>query len=344
MIERVAVIGSGIAGLACARTLQRKGREVTVFDKGRNVGGRAGTRLTDGHRFDHGAQFFTVADPRFYRLVDELTTQGVVAPWIAEPSHDRSPRLVGTPSMRQVPQEMAVGLNVNQSTEVTGLVREASGSWTLRTESTSHDTTRPEKGRPTQTSFGPFDAVVTTAPAPQSARLLKHVAPEVSTRLGEARYAPCWALMVGFERPVPCGFDYRECPSGPISWLARMSSKPGNPTTPDCWTAHASVDYSLSQLEAPAESVRQELLQHFLRLVQFEPSTSGAPAAPRPTPSLVRVHRWRYAKVEQSLDTNFLWDNDQRIGIAGDFCLGPRVECAFLSGLALGRHLLTTPS
>jgi renalase len=41
---RVAVIGAGIAGAACAGALQGCGVDVTMFDKSRGVGGRMSTR------------------------------------------------------------------------------------------------------------------------------------------------------------------------------------------------------------------------------------------------------------------------------------------------------------
>ena len=43
----VGVIGAGMAGLACARELAAKGFEVTVFDKGRGLGGRTATRRAE---------------------------------------------------------------------------------------------------------------------------------------------------------------------------------------------------------------------------------------------------------------------------------------------------------
>ena len=39
-----AIIGAGIAGLACAQKLKQAGRSVKLFDKGRGPGGRMSTR------------------------------------------------------------------------------------------------------------------------------------------------------------------------------------------------------------------------------------------------------------------------------------------------------------
>ena len=44
---KIAVIGAGIAGLACAEALAAKGSDVTLFDKGRRAGGRMSTRLVE---------------------------------------------------------------------------------------------------------------------------------------------------------------------------------------------------------------------------------------------------------------------------------------------------------
>ena len=42
--KRIAVVGAGIAGAACAASLQQAGVQVTLFDKSRGVGGRMSTR------------------------------------------------------------------------------------------------------------------------------------------------------------------------------------------------------------------------------------------------------------------------------------------------------------
>src|SRR3989338_4697753 len=53
--KKIAVIGAGIAGLACAYELQKAGHEVIVYEKEGQVGGRMASRVKEGFVFDIGA-------------------------------------------------------------------------------------------------------------------------------------------------------------------------------------------------------------------------------------------------------------------------------------------------
>ncbi|MGH9692322.1 MAG: protoporphyrinogen oxidase [Candidatus Acidiferrales bacterium] len=67
----VAVIGAGIAGLACAYRLQQLGVPVTLFEAEERAGGLVGTTAKDGFLFESGPQSFQATAP-ILSLVREL--------------------------------------------------------------------------------------------------------------------------------------------------------------------------------------------------------------------------------------------------------------------------------
>ena len=66
----VAVVGAGLAGLACARELTRCGLEVRVLEGSDAVGGRVRTDHVDGFTLDRGFQVLNTAYPELGRVVD----------------------------------------------------------------------------------------------------------------------------------------------------------------------------------------------------------------------------------------------------------------------------------
>ena len=71
----VIVIGAGLAGLQCARHLQRAGRTVTVLEASDGVGGRVRTDVVDGFRLDRGFQVLLTAYPEIKTEVDLVKLQ-----------------------------------------------------------------------------------------------------------------------------------------------------------------------------------------------------------------------------------------------------------------------------
>lgn len=99
---------------------------------------------------------------------------------------------------------------------------------------------------------------------------------------------------------------------------------------PSTWVAHASVSWSRTHLEADAAEVAPALLEAFAEALGLDV----------PPPLHLAAHRWRFAKVETALGEPCLHDPGLGIGACGDWCVGPRVEAAFLSGLAMAERAL----
>ncbi len=372
---RTLVVGAGVSGLTVARTLHDHGLPVMVADKGRAPGGRLATRESrdaDTRRFDHGAQYFTARSPVLRRYVASWIAQGVVAPWegrlirVAEEGRrsadDGGPRFVGVPGMRALAEHLAADLPVHQGVRVTGLQATAEG-WRVETEGGS--------GGDVAALREPFHRVALALPPDQAAALLDGVDDALAARCREAGVAPCWAalltLPLGASGPE-ADFDGAFLPGNPLSWMARDSSKPGRPDDADRWVLHAGPEWSAAHLEDDPEVVARALAAAFADLTGADWSVPPT-AADGPLPDAIRhleAHRWRYALPVEPVEALWLGsdaphyqapptqvdafgtDEPAATGAGGglfccgDWCGGPRVEGAFLSGAALVGHLLRT--
>ena len=303
---RIAIVGAGMAGLSCGQRLSRLGHEVRLFDKGRGPGGRMATRrMEDGGttlHFDHGAQYFTARDPRFVEQVAHWEASGVAARWAAAGDD----AWVGTPAMNAPLKAMAGELGVQFGTRIEQLVRDGEG-WQIDGE-----------GAPDAR----FDAVLVAVPAEQAGPLLQPHAPAMATLADQTASDPCWTLMAGFEAPLALVQDTLR-QRGPIGWAARNNAKPGR-ANEECWVIQASPEWSRAHLEDNAETVAAALLAEL----------AEANGGPLPRQLGATAHRWRFAR-SGTAGEEALWDAEQRIGVCGDWLIGPRVEAAYMSGLLL---------
>jgi predicted NAD/FAD-dependent oxidoreductase len=319
----VAVIGAGLSGLACARSLSEAGNRVRVFDKARGPGGRMATRRDGELRFDHGAQYFTVRDPRFSRQVEAWENDGLAARWSGALAvlregevsfkDDATERWVGVPGMSAVCRGLATDLDVTYGSRIVHLERRYS-RWRLETDDGA------EAGR--------FDAVVVSAPAPQTAALLATPATHMAERAAEIDMAPCWSAMVSYSDTLELAFDGAFVEGSPLGWIARNSAKPGRPPG-ETWVLHASPEWSREHLELDQEVAAQWLTDAFRDAVGHD----------LPSPASLAAHRWRFALPVHPLSEPCLFDPDLALAACGDWAGGPRVEGAFLSGCAAAQRL-----
>ncbi len=311
-MERIAIVGAGMAGLACAEALRERGFATALFDKGRKPGGRMSSRSGDSPAgpvgFDHGAQYMTGRDPAFVARLAAWREAGLVAPWPAAGAE----AWVGVPAMNAPLVALARDLPVRWETRVDALVREAAG-WRLRGDGLDE---------------GGFSAVLTAIPAEQTGPLLADHAPALAEVARGTPSAPCWTAMAAFPARLDVAGDVLRT-DGAIGWAARNSAKPGRPAT-EAWVIQAGPDWSRAHLEEEADAVAQALLAAFFAAAGL------APVAP----ALLKAHRWRYAR-SGAARREVLWDPHARLGACGDWLTGPRVENAWLSGRRLAEAVTT---
>ena len=343
--RHVAIIGAGMAGITCARTLLQAGHRVSIFERGEVPGGRMATCASPFGNFDHGAQYFTVRDPRFVQALQ--TTPRVCKPWsaitvrvldplgrvVAAGLPTREPHWVPTPGMGSLLQHWAQPLlqagALELQTRVIAIERDTlhPSQWQLRTTGIA-DSSHIYSG---------FDAVVLALPAPQAQALLQEQdsTQALAQRVAGASLAPCWTLLLAFPQAVQPGlttlgpqWNAARSTHHRIAWLTRESSKPGRATV-ERWTVQASANWSTEHVADDAARVSAKLIKAFAEITGI-----------RAQPSFVQAHLWRAAQTTEALGVSHLWDKQLGVGVCGDWCLGHRVENAFVSGLELALSMV----
>ncbi len=195
---RIAIIGAGISGLACATVLKNAGFNVTVFEKSKGVSGRISTRVTDDWQCDHGAQYFTASDAQFTAEVQRWQQAGVAAEWqprlqvfdgvsfAAKEStvNTAKTRYVGVPRNTAPAKYLAQSLNVKVATTINKIERNGS-VWQLLSK--EHGKLTPQ-----------FDALILAIPSPQAQALLQQPAPALAGVAASVIMRGCWALICQF--------------------------------------------------------------------------------------------------------------------------------------------------
>lgn len=320
-MARIAVVGAGLAGLACAQSLRNAGHAVRVFEKSRGAGGRMATRRTDHGSYDHGAQYFTVRDPAFRAVVDQWLASGVIAPYAGRIVHLQAgvtrslshaeQRYVATPAMTAICRALAADMDIDFECQITAVTPGEEG-WRLSWEEGG------ESG---------FDAVVLAIPAAQASPLCAAV-PDLAAQVRQGGHAPCWAAMIRYDAPLLLAFDAAFVTDAVIGWVMRDASRPGR-AAGERWVLHANAEWSKAHLEDAAETVAPLLADAFH-------AAAGIHAAAVES----RAHRWRFA-LSGGLNAGSFWDAGRRIGVCGDWCADGRIEGAYLSGKGLAARLIS---
>lgn len=318
----VAIIGAGVTGLSCAQRLHQAGYQVTLFDKARGVGGRVSTRRTESTSFDHGAQYFTARDAAFCTAVEHWQQQGVVSRWdeplMAYQAGQWStvadvPRYVGVPRMNAIARQLCADLPCELSHRVVGLQHDGR-QWQLQFEG----------------DLAPrmADHVVLAIPAPQVLALLAESHPFYAIAQS-IRMQPTWAVMLELAHAVDVPYagafiNDQAC----LSWIAQNHRKPARTPVPT-WVLHSAPAWASQHADAEPSWVATQMIAEFEQVL-------GQPVHIKQQ----MVHRWLYALAEQPLMQQSLYDAHLRLGIAGDWLCGSRVEGAWCSGQHVAQSIM----
>lgn len=172
-----------------------------------------------------------------------------------------------------------------------------------------------------------FDRAIIAVPAPQAIQILsaEGVLADWAQALHDVKMAPCWAGLFAFDAPLPVL-------SAPRGVHLQQNGAAQSAPSSERWVFHADAEWSRENLEREKDEILQEFSILFFEKLQMDPHE----------PVFAQAHRWRYARVTQSLELPFIQSPDGRISVVGDAFSGPEgiwrdAEAAFHSGRSVAR-------
>jgi len=323
-MPRIAVIGAGLAGLFCARTLQDHGFAVTVFEKSRGPGGRTSTPcLETGFRVDQRAPSFTARNPHLSRYVEAWVQQGVVAEWAGRmvtingdevtPTSDPPIHYVGVPDLSQIARHLAEELTLCTETEIVRLDHAENGWQLTDLQGQTH---------------AHFDQVVLSVSAPQAAELLQGHRLEAAVQA--VSQTPCWCVTLAFRERLRTAWDAACVHHSPLTWVARNRSQPGRDSDTDCWVLQGSTEWSRDHLKTDSRVVADLLITEFTKILPVS----------FPAIQHLETQRWMISASPESIDRQALHDPDSGLTVCGDWLCEGGVEVSILSGMSASGYLL----
>lgn len=323
MPESIAVVGAGMAGLTCATSLMLNIPELKVFEKGLHAGGRMATHRDRGYEFDCGTQQFTVRGEEFRDALESWLMARVAAPWngwLVEldrgnfMSRNDGERYVGVPTMGALAKHLAELCDVSLGQELRSITHTDAG---LQLHNMLGE------------DLGTYDLVLCATTPDIAQHLLAPVSPDLAERIAGVAMTQCWSLMLGFEQPLPVPFDAAYVSNSPVAWVARNNSKPGRAER-EAWVVHATPEWSEAHAGDRPADVINDLLEAFDRAL----------GGVRSRPKVKSLRLWEQAAPIDGLGAAHLFDAQNGIGVCGDWCVAPRLEGAFTSGLSLANRVM----
>jgi len=235
-------------------------------------------------------------------------------------------RYVGCPHQHSICEQLSKDITIVYNTSIKYVLKESSTGFKLITDT---DEIIPES----------FNAIIVAAPAPQTSEIIKDISPKLVQKINTVKVSATWAVLLGIKPTISIPFDAAFVHNSPISWVAKNNSKPlrfVKNSDIQLWVIHGSSEWSDKNIELTPEQAQQELLKAFsqITLVSIERLINES--------FFKMAYKWHYATPKALVDP-YLMEVDENgliVGVCGDWCGGPRVEGAFMSGYNLAQTLL----
>lgn len=313
MIE-FCVIGSGISGATIANFLNKK-HQVKIFDKARGPGGRSSfKRFENEIGYDHGMQYISPKSIKFKRFINELIKKRVLKVWRGKHLYFKDKKkeiknhqkIIGLRGNNDISKHLIKDIESHFQSELKNIKR-IKNYWELKFLDNSKIYCKN---------------LILTCPYPQTKKLLRGYLNKSFFKNKVNMDANITAMFtLKKKQNKVCSYLFDDPVLG---WASFENSKGRFKSKYNHWTLQSTYSWANKNINKNKDNKIKNakiLIKRFFELTKFE----------KELPKNILNHGWKYSSNSKPFLMKSYWDPKKRIGICGDWFVGPRLESGWIS-------------
>ena len=318
------VLGSGLSGSTIANLLSKK-YSVEIIDKAKGVGGRSSNKKVSGSvSFDHGLQYYSSKNTKFKIFLNKFIKSKVLKYWDGNhidftfKNRFKSQKIIGVKGNNDLNKHLLKNIKKNLSQEIIKIEFKKT-YWEISGKKHIY------KAKNLVISF-PFE---------QTKKLAKKYLSQKFLKLG-IKMSPNITLMLRQKGGQKIPISSIKFNNEFISWAANENSKKRFISKENFWTIQATTNYSKKIIDVYKKKkvyFSKLLIKEFSNILNSNFNSF----------KIFKIHGWKYSSSQTSSGIKSYWDNNLKIGICGDWFIGPKAESAWFSANDLFEQIKKNP-
>lgn len=304
------IVGSGVSGSTLAYLINKK-YSIKILDKAKGPGGRTSTRRYHNISFDHGSHYISSSSSSFHNFLKLLEKKKFIRKWdknhldLSFEIKNHSKKFIGNKGNNDLCKFLIKNVEKDFRKEIRK-IKFTNDTWVLYT-----------------TKDKIFcKSLILSCPFPQSLRLLRNYLPKKIKNL-RVVMSPIITLMVAFKKNKNIPISSIKIKNHIIDKITYENSKKRFKTDLSCWTIQTTSSYAkkiINKYKAKKKFYTAEIMREFNNIT-----------GQNKKPFFYNIHGWKYAFNESTTDLKSYWDSKKKIGLIGDWFIGPSIEDAWNS-------------
>ena len=318
------ILGSGLSGSTIANLLSKK-YSVEIIDKANGVGGRSSNKkLNKNISFDHGLQYYSPKNREFKEFLEKLLKKKILKIWNGNhldftlKTGDKSNKIIGVKGNNDLNKYLLKNIKKNLNNEVKN-IEFKKNYWSI---------------------FGKnykFNAknIIISFPFYQSKKLAKKYLKKTLLNL-KVKMSPNITLLVKQKTKYQLPISSLKLNNKIVSWASNENSKERFLAKDNYWTIQTSEIYSKKII-----NIYKKKRKFFSNQIVNEFSNSLGLKSKNF--KVFKIHGWKFSSNKHHTGKECYWDQNKRLGLCGDWFIGPKADSAWLSALSLFKKIKKNP-